>query len=1323
MRWRLTGHIPSPSAIYETAIALVGWSVLLGATLAAHARVLTTPGLAFLLLALALKREGFRVAQLVTHSLAGVAVLGALLVLGPLPGAWVGSLTGSLFLAARFPIAARSQLPRRWRLAAFGGGLNALVVLGCARLYGALGGAWAPTALGWHDLLRLAAVSLAWFLGDHLGWSLRITLEEGATGLRRFLRSIGFYSVVVELLPLPLAALLAVTYSALGTVACGLLALFLVAAGDVMRRLNRTLNRARQQVADLTTLNAFSRALLAARLDGLELCRLLQSHTAAVVDARYFWLGLYDARRKRLEPVLIADGDPGLSAGDPSLGPALLEWAEKRPAALLIRDAQREALPFDLGAADSSFRSAMLVPLVASGELIGLLAVRSPLPSAYSDDDLRTVVTFANQTAMAIQNARSYQAEQRRARQIATVGEVSRRVVAILGMEQLFAEVVSLIREAFSYYHVQLFTVTVDGRVEFRASTCQEVQAGGLRVGRGEGLIGWVAESGQPVVVNDVMAEPRYRPSEGLEGIRSEVVVPLKVDERLVGILDLQSDQPDAFSDDDLSVLRTLADQVAIAIEDDRLYRAEKARRQLADTLREVAAALSSTLELPAVLDLVLSQLQRVIRYDSAAILEWDGRHYCIVASLGPHYGQGDLCLTQEEDARLQRLTVEPKPFTYSEAGAEEGPFALAAPLQVRERLIGALILEREGSQGRYTEDDSQVVAAFANQAAVAIENARLYAAQQEEAWVSTALLQVAETLANLTGIDEVLDAVTRLVPLLVGVDRSLIFLRDEDTGHCRGVRAYGMSASEREALLAQRLEEIAPTIWQALQESPAPLVLGPTAPAFEREARTALGITRGLALPLRAGGETLGALLAGYEQAAGPPNRNRRAILTGIANQAAMAIQNAYLYIAQREEAWMSTALLQVSELAGRSRDPDEILAALARLTPMLVGVDHCLILLWDRARQAYLPSQAYGLGRELRGRFQSWRLAPGDFPLLDRVREGGKPLAAEGPDAADLLPPALAGALGLGAVLALPLDLQAELQGIVLVGYAERGRHFTQRRVALLTGLANQAAMALENVRLYRQSLERERIAQELRVARQIQATFLPEACPALPGWSIAATSRPAREVGGDFYDFIRLGPRRLGLVIADVSDKGVPAALFMALSRNVMRAVAVEGRSPAATLRRVNDLLLADSRSGMFVTLFYAILDTESGELVGASAGHNPLYWYCSRRGELKRLAYRGVALGVIHKPPFEEGRIDVEPGDALVLYTDGVTESCDASEHEFGEEMLEAAILAQGPRAAEPLMAAINQAVQAFVQGAPQQDDYTLIVISRDGFAWP
>jgi serine phosphatase RsbU (regulator of sigma subunit) len=270
----------------------------------------------------------------------------------------------------------------------------------------------------------------------------------------------------------------------------------------------------------------------------------------------------------------------------------------------------------------------------------------------------------------------------------------------------------------------------------------------------------------------------------------------------------------------------------------------------------------------------------------------------------------------------------------------------------------------------------------------------------------------------------------------------------------------------------------------------------------------------------------------------------------------------------------------------------------------------------------------------------------------------------------------------------------------------------------VPSITALANQLAAALENARLHREALARERLERELALARSIQTSFLPAQVPKVGGWSFAASLEPARYVSGDFYDFIPLPGPRWGLVIADVADKGMPAALYMALARTLIRAHARDySDDPAACLLAANRQILTDAHSDLFVTVFYGILDPETGTMDCANAGHNPPYLYSPGDGSVEMVRNTGMALGVVVDMPLETRRIRVEPGAFLVCYTDGVVEAHDQELHAFGSERLLAVISADDALSAGALHDRILSSVAAFVGDRPPFDDLTLVVVRR------
>ncbi|HLF28684.1 MAG TPA: SpoIIE family protein phosphatase [Anaerolineae bacterium] len=254
--------------------------------------------------------------------------------------------------------------------------------------------------------------------------------------------------------------------------------------------------------------------------------------------------------------------------------------------------------------------------------------------------------------------------------------------------------------------------------------------------------------------------------------------------------------------------------------------------------------------------------------------------------------------------------------------------------------------------------------------------------------------------------------------------------------------------------------------------------------------------------------------------------------------------------------------------------------------------------------------------------------------------------------------------------------------------------------------------------------QIVEKEKLERELEVALQVQVSLLPRGTPKLPGWEFAARWQPARYVAGDFYDFIPLNRAQalepahgLGIVIADVSDKGMPAALFMALSRSTIRASLGHARSPAESIGQSNRLICADAVNGTFVTLFYAQLDPRSGELTYVNAGHNPPLFYRAAQDELTELANTGMALGLFDTVQFEQRCVQLAAGDFVLMYTDGVTEAMDTQHREFGEARLRRLVLEHQRASAAELATALEQALADFIGLRTPSDDITVVVAKR------
>jgi len=266
-------------------------------------------------------------------------------------------------------------------------------------------------------------------------------------------------------------------------------------------------------------------------------------------------------------------------------------------------------------------------------------------------------------------------------------------------------------------------------------------------------------------------------------------------------------------------------------------------------------------------------------------------------------------------------------------------------------------------------------------------------------------------------------------------------------------------------------------------------------------------------------------------------------------------------------------------------------------------------------------------------------------------------------------------------------------------------------------LAGSFNKMADDLQEymVELQRTTAEKTRLIKELEIAKGIQRSFLPEKEPEISGIDISASNVAATEVGGDFYDFIPIAKDQWGLTIADVAGKGVPAALFMALSRTLVRASTTGNPNVSESIEKANELICADAKTGMFVTLFYAILDAKKKRLRYVNAGHNPPLLLKQQKGNTVLLKAKGIALGVIEDIELEEEEIQLEKGDLITLFTDGVTEAINQKEEQFGQQRLLSLIEKNRGLSAREIISKIEAEVTAFSGGQPQFDDITLMII--------
>jgi sigma-B regulation protein RsbU (phosphoserine phosphatase) len=404
-------------------------------------------------------------------------------------------------------------------------------------------------------------------------------------------------------------------------------------------------------------------------------------------------------------------------------------------------------------------------------------------------------------------------------------------------------------------------------------------------------------------------------------------------------------------------------------------------------------------------------------------------------------------------------------------------------------------------------------------------------------------------------------------------------------------------------------------------------------------------------------------------------------------------------------------STLIDVNSLISSSLNLDQILENVMIISKQVMNADASSLMLIDDKTNELVYQVALGkVGEKLK---QEFRLKMGQG-IAGTVAEDGKPLLIEdvythpkfyrGHDEAT--------GYRTKSMIAVPLKVGERITGVAQVINRLDGGVFDRDDLDLFIALCSMAAIAIENAKMHRSLMEKQRLVKDMEFARTVQESFLPQTCPEIANYRFSTHYTPAQEVGGDFYDFILIDNRRTGIVIGDVSGKGVPAALYMAKLGSDLRTLAFTQKDPAGALRELNNLLVERSRRGMFATLLYMELDSPAGSLTVCSAGHLPPLLR-KADGTVSRISVPGSApLGILRGMEFGQETTGIEPGDTVLLYTDGIVEAMNSREELYGYERFEE-VIRKGPSGPDALKSAIITDVSRYTGVSPQHDDMTLL----------
>jgi sigma-B regulation protein RsbU (phosphoserine phosphatase) len=826
----------------------------------------------------------------------------------------------------------------------------------------------------------------------------------------------------------------------------------------------------------------------------------------------------------------------------------------------------------------------LTVPLKTPDGLIGYLRLDQAQDSPLSEEHKEFLATAGSYFAKIFDATRLHKLKEWRKEQLTLMRSVNSEIVQLRDQQELFQKITQLIQTTFKFYFVALYTADgTIGRITYRSSAGKALSKEQIRelavpggIAFGAGLVGACAQSGQEIYTPDLSQENRYVLVNGLEEARSKLCLPLMIGERVLGVLEIMSDLPRRLHENDILVLRILADNVAVAIRN---------------------------------LDLIDDLL--------------------------------------------------------------------------------------------------------------------------DQTWLSTMLLQVSEASQQHDNADDLAAAVARLIPLFTNVEHCAIFLRDITSGEFILNSHYGFEKEEEPslAMLPYSMEGLELFTQLLAERQPVPFNRDMLKCGQENKDHPS---SRCGLVPMAVHGKVFGVILVddlGKEDANDASKISISEALMAVGRQTALTVENLRLKESQENEAYVTAVLLQVAEMVATSADLQETMDSIINFLPLVVGVDTAFVYLYDEASsRLHLGSKlSYHWKNQLTRLPTSTRyfaktnmgvMLNSDTPFFFQVT--GQPMdtwikaevktSLDGSARASISEPLL---------IVMPLFTHEGRYGLLFILESEKGFEYREKKVEIISGIARNLSMSMQNEKLKNEMINRERISQEFQLAQEIQKTFLPEALPVIAGWELNARWRPALQVGGDFYDAFMLDEDRVGLVIADVSDKGMPAALYMTVARTLIHAEALEGDQPSAALMRVNRSLLLNSQKGLFVTCLYAILNTRSGEMTYANAGHNRPLWLRRSRKDVVWLEMGGMPLGVSEQLKLSDQQLQMKEHDQMVFYTDGVTEARAVDETLFGEERLFNVLNLFRNRPSSSLIDSIDQKIMDFRGGAPVSDDLTLMVIHRYG----
>ena len=1038
---------------------------------------------------------------------------------------------------------------------------------------------------------------------------------------------------------------------------------------------------------------------------------------------------------------------------------------------MLFRDLVAERDPDQprvaFGNVERRSRAWLGVPLLIGADAVGVISLQSYQIGIYTEAHRDLLQRMANVVAVALENVALIErqgslsatlAEQVSARteEIAALGAISAGLVVrrpltamleaaldvVLGLFKLDAGNVRLLdapREQLVLYAQRGFSATYTERThrsELSSSPIREVVATGRPTLIGQNWRGFYEASGSAARI----------PLEIYPPFECSMVLPLTIGAVVIGTLSLFGFAPRSFDAHTVNLASSVANQIAVVVENTRLL--DERERQIAEleAIGQIGQLVTASYDLDKMLTEVYRVFSDLTGASVFALIVCEPESRLITNAVFVEQGQwmqmdlvgqkmapgsmSDWILTQREPLLFQDL-MEQRPELLRR-GIEPRPVGPAnavrswagVPVVARDgELIGVLSIQ-DYRAGRYDSQTIDFLSQVASHVSLGVQKVRLFderarltgaaQAHAEAAERQAHRLELVNRIASLLSArldqQEILEIASRELVRLFWADHTgtVIF-----TGAGEGVV---VAEYPETGLAGTRLDLRDDLLITTITATRRPAVINdferdPLAFA-SRELWRSLGIQSLVVVPLISRDQVFGTIsLDSYN---GPMifSDDELELMQSVATSVAAAVENAQLFAAEQEQRRTADTLREMARVLSSSFDPAEVLRLVLGELNRLIPYDTASIMLLDGLQLRMVAAR--GRTPEVEPRGISLPLegtAAGDV-----VRRREALLYVAGQD--DLAWMRLPTSANIHAWLGVPLIARDRVLGVLNIdsrayeGATTPPRVFTERDVEVARTFGNHAAVAIENARLYQESVTR--VEQELEIARRIQSNLFPRQLPAVQGLELAARCLPARETGGDFYDLIDLGDR-VGVVVGDVSGKSLPAAMLMAVARSTSRSEARNHETPWVVLTETNRWLVDDVPRNSFVALSYALIDPGQRRMSMASGGQlSPLL----RRAD-GSTAYLetppGLPLGIVRDTTFTQMELELRAGDTLLFYTDGIVEAHDQQRSLFGFERLEQLVACMGHLPPDELIERILADVHSFSAGAPTHDDMTLVVV--------